>query len=64
MLPGQWGLGGHQSAKRLKCIPLFGAPLAHKGRREEPYHAASMRRNRFHIAVAAPEVSTGKIRAS
>jgi hypothetical protein len=26
--------------------------------------AASTRRNPFHIAVAAPEVSTGKIRAS
>jgi hypothetical protein len=27
-------------------------------------HAASMRRKPFHIAVAAPEVSTGKMRVS
>jgi hypothetical protein len=44
------------------------ATFSHKGRREvkrrcENY-AASMRLNPFHIAVAAPEVSTGKIRVS
>ena len=42
--------------------------LLHKGRREEEAsddgYAASTRLKPFHIAVAAPEVSTGKMRVS
>src|SRR5262245_37493733 len=43
--------------------PALRATFSHKGRREEG-HAASMRRKPFHTAVAAPEVSTGRIRSS
>jgi hypothetical protein len=35
-----------------------------KAMRSEKAYAASMRRKPFHIAVAAPEVSTGRMRVS
>lgn len=41
--------------------PALRATFSHKGKEDQ---AASIRRNPFHTAVAAPDVSTGRIRAS
>src|SRR3979490_2424627 len=59
---------GSVSADRDPSSGAPPAPFSHKGRREvkapQECYAASTRRKPFHIAVAAPEVSTGRMRVS
>ena len=54
--------------KERRPVAAYGhlLPQGEKGNEEEPDddYAASMRLKPFHMAVAAPEVSTGRMRVS
>jgi hypothetical protein len=53
-----------QGNYRIAQLMGRGVRVAARAGATQVNYAASMRRKPFHIAVAAPEVSTGKIRVS